>query len=98
AMTSFGTPIAGESVSVSQEFSGPGNSSTFGFNGAKTGPDGSFTIRDMGPGEFKLGIRYAGDGEHAAEAAAMVVTLAGTDLDGVSLMTGGGGTLTGRVV
>jgi hypothetical protein len=43
-MSSSGTPLAGESVSLSQEFAGPGSMSSFGAAGAKIGPD-ALTIK-----------------------------------------------------
>jgi Carboxypeptidase regulatory-like domain len=97
ATTSFGMGIAGESISLSQEFAGPNFTSSFGFAGGKINPDGSFAIKDVPPGEYKLTLRYPGDAEHPAEVAAQTVVVSGPDLEGVSLVTGAGGTLEGRV-
>lgn len=98
AMSSTGVPLAGESVDMAQEFTGPTNSSMFGFGGAKVAADGTFTIKDVSPGEYKLTVRFPGDKDRPAEAATTVVSVAGGDLDGVALVTGAGGTVSGRVV
>ena len=98
AMSSSGAPLAGESIDMAQEFAGPTSSSMFGFGGGKVGADGSFTIKDVPPGEFKLSVRYPGDKDHPAEGATTVVTVLGGDVEGVSLVTGGGSSISGRVV
>jgi hypothetical protein len=83
---------------VMQEFAGPNMSSSFGFGGGKVNADGSFTIKDVSPGEYKLSVRYPGDKDRPAEGATMVVSVLGADVEGVSLVTGAGGTLSGRVI
>jgi hypothetical protein len=93
-----GLPLAGETVNSSQEFAGPGTSSSFGAGSAKIAPDGTFTIRNVPPGEYKLSLRLAGDAERPSEGASTVVSVAGEDLSGVLLVTTPGGTLRGRVV
>jgi len=98
ATTSSGLPLAGESVSLSQEFTGPTFSSMFGMAGGKVNADGSFRIKDLGPGDYKLSIRYPGDKDHPAEGASMVVSVNGADVEGVLVTTASGGTLIGRVV
>lgn len=98
AMSASGRPLAGESVSMMQEFSGPGSSSSFGAPGTKIGPDGSFTIRNVSPGEYKLSVAVPASGEQPAEGASTTVLFAGDDLGGVSLVTTPGGTIRGRVV
>ena len=98
AVSQSGLPLAGETVSSSQEFSGPGASSSFGAGSAKIAPDGTFTIRNVPPGEYKLSLRLAGDAERPTEGASTVVSIAGEDLTGVLLVTTPGATLRGRVV
>ena len=97
-MSSSGRPLAGESVSMMQEFSGPGMGSSFGAPGTKVGPDGSFTIRNVSPGEYKLSVAVPASGAQPAEGAATTILFAGDDLGGVSLVTTPGGTIRGRVV
>jgi hypothetical protein len=98
AISQSGLPLAGESISMSQEFAGPGASSSFGMSGAKVAADGTFTIRNVSPGEYKLTLRLAGDAERPPEGVSTTMTFAGEDLTGVMLVTTPGGTLRGRVV
>jgi hypothetical protein len=97
-MSSSGTPLAGESVSLSQEFAGPGSMSSFGAAGGKIGPDGSFTIPRVSPGEYKISVAVPASGKRPAEGATTTVVFAGDDLGGLTLMTSPGGTIEGRVV
>jgi hypothetical protein len=98
AMSSNGAPLAGESINLSQEFAGPNMSSSFGFAGAKVNADGTFTIKDIAPGDYKLTIRTAADKGRLVEGATAVVTVLGADVEGVSLVTGASGTISGRLV
>jgi hypothetical protein len=98
ATSASGLPLAGESIQISQEFTGPGFMSMFGFGGAKVGADGSFILKDVSPGDYKLSVRFPGDAERPAEAAAAVVSMTGPDVQGVLLVGNSGGTISGRVV
>ncbi len=98
ALSSSGAPLAGESVEVMQEFASPAGASSFGMPGTKINPDGSWTIKALPPGEYRLTVRSPGDKERTAEGATTTIVLAGEDLTGVALVTGAGGTLSGRVV
>jgi hypothetical protein len=98
AMYSSGQPMAGESVNMTQEFAGPGWSSQFGMPGSKVNPDGSFTIRNVPPGEYRLSVRGAGSEGRPAEGVTVTVSASGEDLAGVMLVGGTGGSLAGRIV
>lgn len=98
ATASSGAPLAGESVEVSQEFMSPSGGSTFGMPGTKIGADGSFSIKSLAPGEYRLTVRRPGDRERSLEGATTIVTVSGEDVSGVSLVAGAGGTISGRVV
>jgi hypothetical protein len=98
AVSSSGLPLVGEQVGMSQEFSGPGSSSSFGMSGAKVAADGTWTIRNVSPGEYKLTLRAAGDGDRAPEGATTTVVFGGEDLTGIVLVTTAGATLRGRVI
>jgi hypothetical protein len=98
ATTSSGAPLAGESVQMSQEFAGPTYTSMFGFGGGKISADGTFTIKDVPPGDYKLSVRYPGDKDHPAEGASTVVSVMGADIEGLSLSTGAAGSIAGRVI
>jgi hypothetical protein len=93
-----GLPLVGETVNSAQEFSGPTSSSSFGAGSAKVAADGTFMIRNVTPGEYKLSLRLAGDAERQPEGVSTVVSIAGEDLTGVLLVTTPGATVRGRVV
>ena len=97
-VSSSGTPLVGESVSMMQEFAGPGAMSSFGAPGSKVAADGTFTIRNVSPGEYKISVAVPAQGGRAAEGASTVVVFTGDDLGGVMLVTSAGGTIQGRVV
>ena len=96
--TSAGLPLAGESIEMSQEFMSPSGSATFGLAGTKVNPDGTFTIKSLAPGEYRLTVRRPADKERALEGTTMMVVVNGEDLAGITLVTGSGGTITGRVI
>lgn len=98
AVSSSGLPLVGEQVSMSQEFSGPGSSSSFGMAGSKVAADGTWTIRNVSPGEYKLTLRSAGDADRQPEGVTTTVVFTGDDLTGLMLVTTTGATLRGRVI
>lgn len=97
-VSSSGAPLAGEQIGLSQEFQGPGASSSFGAPGTKVGTDGSFTIRNVVPGTYKLTVRTAADPDGPAEFAATTIHFTGDDLAGIQIVTAPGATLRGRVL
>jgi hypothetical protein len=98
ATTASGFPLAGEDISLGQDFIGPNFSSSFGWGGAKVNPDGSFTLKNIPPGEYKLSVRSPGDKDHPPEGAATTVMVTGADVEGVMLVTGAMGSISGRIV
>ncbi|HVL69773.1 MAG TPA: carboxypeptidase regulatory-like domain-containing protein [Vicinamibacterales bacterium] len=98
AVSSSGMPLAGESVAMSQEFTGPGTGMSMGAAGGKIGPDGSFTIQNVTPGEYKLTVGVPARDGRPAEGAVTTVFFGGTDLSGITLVTSPGATVRGRVV
>jgi hypothetical protein len=68
-------------------------------SGAANSPvaaDGSFIIRNVAPGEYKLMARAPG--EKNGEAAALPILVNGIDIDDISLTTMAGGTISGVLV
>ena len=61
-------------------------------------PDGSFVIKNVAPGEYRLSVRGPGDKDHPAEGVTMTLSVTGEDLTGVVLAGGSGGSIAGRVV
>jgi hypothetical protein len=64
----------------------------------KAGPDGSFTLKNVAPGDYTLTVRVPANGDAPAEAASIALTIGTTDVEGVVLTTSGGGSMTGRLV
>jgi len=98
ATYSSGLPMAGEAVNLTLEFASPNGNSSFGMAGGKVNPDGTFTIKNVAPGEYRLSVRGPGDKDHPAEGVTTTVNVSGEDLTGVMLIGGSGGTMTGRIV
>src|SRR3989442_1472071 len=63
AVDSRGRPLAAQSVGVNQEFRGPNNTMMMGMPGATVAADGTFTIKNVAPGEYKLTVRAATEGK-----------------------------------
>ena len=92
-----GAPLVGASVSLGQEISGPNGASMSSIGSARAAGDGTFTIRNIPPGEYQL--RATGSvADRAPETASSTVILSGRDLDGLVLGGNRGGLLTGRLV
>lgn len=98
ATYSSGAPMAGESINMTQDFSGPSWSSSFGMPGTKVNADGTFLIKNVPPGDLRLSVRGPGDKDHPAEGVTMTVPVAGEDVSGVTLIGSSGGSLSGRIV
>ena len=99
AHTSQGTPAAGQTVGLGQSLRSPtGFMSMWSMDSSKVGPDGTFSLRNVAPGEYNLNLRVPAIGDAPAESAALTLSVAGTDIEGVVLTTSTGGSIAGRVV
>ena len=96
ALSSSGAPLGGQTVTLSQEISGPGMMSMMSAGSTRTAGDGSWTFRHVQNGEYRVTLRSTA-GEQP-EQGDMVVTVTGSDLEGLTLVAGPGGTLRGQVV
>jgi hypothetical protein len=67
-----------------------------GSRAARTNADGSFTIDNVPPGSYVLEARTGGRGA-ATEVAAVPLAVGGSDVTGVTITTGRGGTIRGTV-
>lgn len=98
---SRGRPLDGETVYLS-EFRGGSDTTTFQYGGAAiVGADGSFSIKGLAPGDYKLTIRYvtgAGNSMHAEEAGTLRVPVNGVDLSGLHISTSRGWSASGQVI
>ena len=101
ALDSQGRPLAGRQVQVVQDFRGPGGMRMVNLQqGAPIAADGSFRIRNLPPGDYKVQVQNTTDvgGVGVQEAAAVPITIDGADIDNITLVTSVGWSMTGRVV
>jgi protocatechuate 3,4-dioxygenase beta subunit len=97
AIDSKGKPFA--RVTLSEEVRGLGFASFRGGPGAAVGADGTFTIRDVPPGEYTLqASRYGPEADGPPEAALMTVFVDGNDIENLMLVGSNGGIVTGKVI
>lgn len=93
---SEGRPVAGAALSMVTRTATSMSSSGAGV----TGPDGSFTIGGVSPGDHSIDVRprpvlgATGGGEYAS----LPVTVGGADITGLRIVTGAGALVSGRVV
>ncbi len=100
ALDSQGRPLAGRQVSLGQEYRGPGFMMMMMNRGAPIGPDGSFTIKDLAPGEYKLRVQTSTEvnGVTVQESASVPLVASGVNLDGVAITTSSGWSVAGHVI
>src|SRR5436190_23765491 len=82
---------------MSFEIRGENFMSMMGGQSAKVNPDGSFTFRNVAPAEYHLNVRMPASVDRGAEAANVIVSVVGGDVEGVNIVTSAAGTVTGRV-
>jgi carboxypeptidase family protein len=97
AFNSQGQPLTGENVNLSFEIRGENFSSFYGGQSAKVNPDGTFTFRNIAPAEYHLTVRQPATVDRGAEAANVIVSVVGGDVEGISIVTSAAGNVTGRV-
>ncbi len=95
--TSQGAPLAGENVNLSFEVRGENFMMMMGGQIAKINPDGTFTFRNVAPAEYHLNVRMPATAERPAEAANVVVSVVGGDVEGVNIVTSAAGSVSGRL-
>ena len=98
ATSASGLPLAGESVGLLQETVGPTVSMASWAASAKVAGDGSWVLSSVPPGEYRLTIRTPARGDQPAQEGNLVINVAGADLEGLSLVAGGGAIVRGQVV
>jgi hypothetical protein len=77
-----GRPLEGVSVSIGQTVEGPSGSMGWTVGTARTAPDGTWTIRDVPPGEFSVGVFEPG---RPTRSASVPLSVAGSDVTGIVL-------------
>ena len=100
-LDSQGRPLAGRQVQVVQDFRGPGGMRMVNLQqGAPIAADGTFTVRNLPPGDYKLQVQNTTDigGVSVQEAAAEPITIDGVNIDNITLVTSVGWSVSGRIV
>ena len=77
---------------------GPQGGFTFAPLTAQTGPDGDFSVNNVWAGEYMLAVRFPAASDQPAQEARQTIQVAGTDIDGLVIVTGSGGAVRGQVV
>jgi carboxypeptidase family protein len=95
-----GLPLGGETVTMTREIGGPTMwmGSTVAVGSTKVAGDGSWTLSNIPPGEYRVSVRAAARGNDPAQEGQLTLTVAGIDADGLELVAGAGGTVRGEVV
>jgi hypothetical protein len=95
AMKSDGTPLSGSTVSLTREVAGPTFSSSSMVANGNVAADGSWTIKGIPPGEYRLEVSSR---DRPPEQASTTIALDGNDVTGITLVTDAGGIVSGQVV
>lgn len=100
ATTASGMPLGGETLTMTHDIGGPTMwmGSAVAVAGTKVAGDGSWTLPNVPPGEYRLSIRAAARGSDPAQEGQLSVSVAGADVEGLSLVAGAGGIIRGEVV
>jgi hypothetical protein len=81
ARAADGTPLAGATIGLGQRFEGPFGSMSWSVGSTKVAPDGSWTLRDVAPGDYTLNVVDAG--ATGINPTRRTVTVHGADITGV---------------
>jgi protocatechuate 3,4-dioxygenase beta subunit len=102
AVDSQGRPLQGETVYLTQEFRSRSLTRVFPVSGsALVAPDGSFVLKNLPPGHYKLTMRVSRDegaGLGLRETSANVIAVDGADIEGVRLVTQPPWSISGQVL
>ena len=92
-----GGPLSGATIGLMQELMGPNGGSQSMMGSSRAAADGSFTLRNVPPGDYQL--RASADPtDRGSETATTKVTVSGRDLQGIVLGANRGGLVTGQIV
>jgi hypothetical protein len=100
ATSASGLPLGGETVTMTYEIGGATMwmGSAVAVASAKVAGDGSWTLSNIPPGEYRVSIRAPERGNDPAQEGQVTFNVAGADVEGLSLVAGAGGTVRGEVV
>jgi protocatechuate 3,4-dioxygenase beta subunit len=103
AVSSTGKPISRGILMLMSNVGGANMMTT----GAPLKPDGSFLFSNIAPGDYRLQVQYVpnqdeimiiGPGSSGTESGSVSLTVTGSDITGVSIVTSPGATAAGRIV
>jgi protocatechuate 3,4-dioxygenase beta subunit len=100
AFDSLGRPLGGRNVAMVQLVFGPTGGSFMLGGSASSAADGTFTIKNIPPGQYKLQVQAVADPfapRGAQEVASIAVSLDGADLKDLVLTTSVGWTMSGHM-
>jgi hypothetical protein len=95
---SDGLPLGGASVSLRQELMGPNGGTMSMVSSTRVAEDGTFTLRNVPPGEYQIGATGSPAGDRPSESASTTIVMSGRDVHGLGLSTNRGGLVTGRLL
>jgi hypothetical protein len=102
ASDSLGSPLVNRNIMLMQELTGPSGGVMMMGGNASTAADGTFAIKNVPPGTYKLVAQATRDTQTARgtvlEIATQVVTLDGADVSNLSLATSMGWSIAGTVI
>ena len=102
AVDSLGQPLAGRAVGLTVRFIGAAGFGVggggMGIGSAPLAPDGSFTFRNVPPGEYELGLSTGNPVNREGETGRMSVIIDGTDIDHLRLITSAGWSVAGQII
>ncbi len=94
-----GMPLAGGNIGISQETVGTEGGMFTSVGGGSVAADGTFSIPNVPPGEYKIRATAAGNRPAGApaEIVTQVLTVDGQDIEGLRLTTTAGWSMSGRI-
>ena len=94
-----GVPLAGGNIGISQETVGTEGGMFTSVGGGSIAADGTFSVPNVPPGEYKIRATAPGRGPAGApaEIVTQVLTVDGQDIEGLRLTTTAGWSMSGRI-
>ena len=99
AVDSLGRPLAGRQVTLRQSWRGPSFGLFFGGIGSPVAADGTFTIRNLSPGEYTLQVQATTDinGTNVQESATVPIVMNSVNIDNLAIATSTGWSIAGQL-
>jgi len=98
AVSASGDPLAGETVLLREFYRGAGYVSSVETSSVVASRNGTFELRNISPGEYRLGVRNTHGSQGVVETGGASLTVGGEDIDGLVIATKRGSAVSGTVV